>query len=143
MFPLTKITNKHLLPVYDKPVIFYPIETLVGAGIEVILVFNGGRNAGDFLRLLANGKLFGLKHLNYAYQVFDKVKSLIPFARKELEITGVNNAYILEDAMAFSYLVGWWTDVGTFESLLRAGNLVAQSRHSQGAREAETPVTVA
>ena len=66
--PLTKITNKHLLPVYNKPMIFYPIETLVAAGIEEILVVTGGRNAGDFLRLLANGKEFGLKQINYAYQ---------------------------------------------------------------------------
>src|SRR5213083_2372629 len=68
LFPLTKITNKHLLPIYDKPMIYYPIQTLVGAGIEDILVVTGGRNSGDFLRLLANGKEFGLKHLNYAYQ---------------------------------------------------------------------------
>jgi glucose-1-phosphate thymidylyltransferase len=240
LFPLTKITNKHLLPVYDKPMIFYPIETLVGAGIEEILVVTGGRNAGDFLRLLANGKQFGLKHLNYTYQegeggiadalslaehfadgdricvvlgdniiegsirdavdqfrrqprgarillkevpdaerfgvaeirgdrilgieekparpksnyavtgiylydetVFDKVKSLVPSSRNELEITDVNNAYIRDGGMAFSYLDGWWTDAGTFESLLRAGNLVAQSRHSQATREAGATVTVA
>src|SRR3979409_1013428 len=68
LFPLTKITNKHLLPVYDKPMIYYPIQTLVDAGIKDILVVTGGRNAGDFLRLLANGKEFGLRHLNYAYQ---------------------------------------------------------------------------
>src|SRR6185503_15454852 len=61
-------TNKHLLPIYDKPMIFYPIETLVNAGVEEILVVTGGRNSGDFLRLLGNGKLFGLKHLNYTYQ---------------------------------------------------------------------------
>jgi len=229
LFPLTKITNKHLLPIYDKPMIFYPIETLVSAGIEEILVVTGGRNAGDFLRLLANGKEFGLKHLNYAYQegeggiadalslaehfvdgdrvcvilgdniiegtirqavdafrqqpagarillkevpdaerfgvaeidgdrilgieekprrpksnyavtgfylydetVFEKVKTLEPSARGELEITDVNNAYIREGTMSFSYLDGWWTDAGTFDSLLRATNLVAQSR-----REAE------
>src|SRR5687767_3692334 len=229
LFQLTKITNKHLLPIYDKPMIFYPIETLVSAGIEEILVVTGGRNAGDFLRLLANGKEFGLKHLNYAYQegeggiadalslaehfvdgdrvcvilgdniiegtirqavdafrqqpagarillkevpdaerfgvaeidgdrilgieekprrpksnyavtgfylydetVFEKVKTLEPSARGELEITDVNNAYIREGTMSFSYLDGWWTDAGTFDSLLRATNLVAQSR-----REAE------
>ena len=66
--PLTKITNKHLLPVYDKPMIYYPIETLVNAGIRDILVVTGGENAGDFLRLLANGKEFGLSHVNYTYQ---------------------------------------------------------------------------
>ena len=223
--PLTKITNKHLLPIYNKPMIFYPIETLVSAGIEEILIVTGGRNAGDFLRLLANGKEFGLKHLNYTYQegeggiadalslaehfadgdrvcvilgdnliegsirqavedfrkqpkgakillkevhdaerfgvaelegdrilgieekppkpksnyavtgiylydetVFEKVKTLVPSRRGELEITDVNNAYIREGTMTFAHLSGWWTDAGTFESLLRAANLVAQSQ---------------
>jgi glucose-1-phosphate thymidylyltransferase len=230
LLPLTKITNKHLLPIYDKPMIFYPIETLVGAGIEEILIVTGGRNAGDFLRLLANGKEFGLKHINYTYQegeggiadalslaehfaegdricvilgdniiegcirgavdaflrqpqgahillkevpdaerfgvaeisgdrilgieekpkspksnyavtgiylydesVFEKVKTLVPSARGELEITDVNNAYIREGTMGFSYLDGWWTDAGTFGSLLRAGNLVAQTRKEDAA----------
>lgn len=225
LYPLTKITNKHLLPIYDKPMIYYPIQTLVDAGIEEILVVTGGRNAGDFLRLLANGKGFGLKHLNYAYQegeggiadalalaehfaegdricvilgdnlvensirgavdafraqpagarillkevtdaerfgvaeiagdrilgieekpskpksnyavtgiylydesVWQKVKTLEPSARGELEITDVNNAYIREGTMTFSYIDGWWTDAGTFESLLRAANLVAESQ---------------
>jgi glucose-1-phosphate thymidylyltransferase len=224
LFPLTKITNKHLLPIYDKPMIYYPIRTLVDAGIEEILVVTGGRNAGDFLRLLANGKEFGLRHLNYAYQegeggiaealglaehfaegericvilgdniveksirgavdefrrqprgarillkevpdaerfgvaeiegdrilgieekpvkpksnfavtgiylydetVFEKTRTLQPSARGELEITDVNNGYIAEGAMAFSYLDGWWTDAGTFDSLLRAANLVAST----------------
>jgi glucose-1-phosphate thymidylyltransferase len=66
--PLTKITNKHLLPVYDKPMVFYPIETLVRAGIRDILLVTGGNNAGDFLRLLGNGKDFGLSHIDYVYQ---------------------------------------------------------------------------
>jgi glucose-1-phosphate thymidylyltransferase len=66
--PLTKITNKHLLPIYDKPMIYYPLETLVNAGIEDIMIVTGGRNAGDFLRLLGNGSQFGLKHINYTYQ---------------------------------------------------------------------------
>jgi glucose-1-phosphate thymidylyltransferase len=224
LFPLTKITNKHLLPIYDKPMIYYPIQTLVDAGIRDILLVTGGRNSGDFLRLLANGKEFGLAHLNYTYQegeggiadalalaehfadrdkicvilgdniveksiaqavrefekqergarillkevpdagrfgvaemsgdrivgieekpahpkspyavtgiylydgtVFDKVKTLVPSGRGELEITDVNNAYIREGTMTFSFLDGWWTDAGTFESLLRATNLVAQS----------------
>jgi glucose-1-phosphate thymidylyltransferase len=227
LFPLTKITNKHLLPIFDKPMIFYPIATLVAAGIRDILLVTGGRNSGDFLRLLANGKEFGLKHLNYTYQegeggiadalslaehfadgekvcvilgdniiegsigsaveefekqecgarillkevsdaerfgvaelagerivgieekprkpksqyavtgiymydatVFDKVKRLAPSGRGELEITDVNNAYIGEGTMTFSFLEGWWTDAGTFESLLRAANLVANSRRS-------------
>ena len=68
LHPLTKITNKHLLPIYDKPMIYYPLQTLVSAGITEILLVTGGRNSGDFLRLLANGKEFGLKHLNYTYQ---------------------------------------------------------------------------
>ncbi len=68
LYPLTKITNKHLLPIYDRPMIYYPIETLVEAGIDDILIVTGGNNAGDFLRLLGNGKEFGLKHLNYTYQ---------------------------------------------------------------------------
>jgi glucose-1-phosphate thymidylyltransferase len=68
LHPLTKITNKHLLPLYDKPMIYYPIRTLVNAGVEDILVVTGGNNAGDFLRLLGNGAEFGLKGLQYAYQ---------------------------------------------------------------------------
>lgn len=68
LLPLTKVTNKHLLPVYDKPMIYYPIETLVQAGIEEILIVTGGNNAGEFLRLLGNGKQFGLKHIHYTYQ---------------------------------------------------------------------------
>ena len=224
LFPLTKITNKHLLPIYDRPMIYYPIQTLVDAGIRDIMIVTGGRNSGDFLRLLANGKEFGLKHINYTYQegeggiadalglaehfadgqkicvvlgdniiehdireaaekfqaqeagahillkevqdaerfgvaevaggrvmgieekpkrpksnlavtgiymydatVFDKIKTLVPSHRGELEITDVNNAYIEEGTMTFSYLEGWWTDAGTFESLLRAANLAAQS----------------
>jgi glucose-1-phosphate thymidylyltransferase len=223
--PLTKITNKHLLPIYDKPMIYYPIQTLVDAGIRDILVVTGGKNAGDFLRLLANGRHFGLEHINYTYQegeggiadalglarhfaddrricvilgdniiegnirgavedfrrqergakillkevpdaerfgvaeivgdriagieekprqpksnyavtgiymydqtVFDKIEKLVPSARGELEITDVNNAYIEEGSMTFAYLEGWWTDAGTFDSLLKASNLVAQSR---------------
>src|SRR3974390_1603837 len=68
LLPLTKITNKHLLPVYDRPMIYYPIQTLVDADIRDILIVTGGRNAGDFLRLLGNGKHFGLAHINYTYQ---------------------------------------------------------------------------
>ncbi|WP_180540244.1 sugar phosphate nucleotidyltransferase [Nevskia soli] len=227
LFPLTKITNKHLLPIYDKPMIYYPIQTLVDAGIVDIMVVTGGKNSGDFLRLLANGKSFGLKHIDYTYQegeggiadalalaehfadgqkicvvlgdniieksircaaeafrkqpkgarillkevddaerfgvaevangrivgieekpkhprsnyavtgiymfdetVFDKVRKLVPSNRGELEITDVNNAYIREGSMEFSFLDGWWTDAGTFSSLLRAANLVAQTRES-------------
>lgn len=68
LFPLTRVTNKHLLPVYDKPMIYYPIQTLVDAGIRDILIVTGGSSAGDFLRLLRNGKDFGLQQLNFAYQ---------------------------------------------------------------------------
>src|SRR5688572_14337978 len=68
LYPLTKITNKHLLPVYNRPMIFYPIQTLVNAGITDIMIVTGGSSAGEFLRLLGNGKAFGLKHLNYTYQ---------------------------------------------------------------------------
>lgn len=234
LFPLTKITNKHLLPIYDKPMIYYPIQTLVDAGIRDILVVTGGKNAGDFLRLLANGKQFGLAHIDYTYQegeggiadalrlaehfadgkklcvvlgdniiegnirdavdafrlqergarillkevpdaerfgvaeldgdrvvhieekpphpksnyavtgiymydgtVFEKVERLVPSRRGELEITDVNNAYIDEGTMTFSFLDGWWTDAGTFESLLRAGNLVAGTRRTPECDEPE------
>jgi len=68
MYPLTKVTNKHLLPIYDQPMIYYPIRTLVNAGIDEILIVTGGNSAGDFLRLLGNGKEFGLRHINYTYQ---------------------------------------------------------------------------
>ena len=235
LFPLTKITNKHLLPIYDKPMIYYPIRTLVDAGITSILVVTGGRNSGDFLRLLANGKEFGLKHLDYTYQegeggiadalglaehfadgekicvilgdniiegsirgavedfrkqdrgakillkevhdaerfgvaeivggkilgieekpkrpksnyavtgiymydgtVFEKVRELVPSRRGELEITDVNNAYIREGSMTYAHLQGWWTDAGTFDSLLRAANLVAKSNPRVEEEEAET-----
>jgi len=223
--PLTKVTNKHLLPIYDKPMIYYPIETLVEAGITDILLVTGGSSAGEFLRLIGNGKEFGLKHINYTYQegeggiaealglaehfvegdpvtvvlgdniiegsirkaveefgkqqvgakiflkqvddperfgvatldgdkvvkieekpekpdtnyavigiyiydraVFDIVKTLKPSDRGELEITDVNNAYIQRGAMTYEVLDGWWTDAGTFPSLLRASNLVASKQ---------------
>jgi glucose-1-phosphate thymidylyltransferase len=224
LFPLTKITNKHLLPIYNKPMIYYPIETLVNAGIRDIMIVTGGKNSGDFLRLLSNGKQFGLKHLDYTYQegeggiadalslaehfadgeklcvilgdnviennirqaaddfcrqplgakillkevpdaerfgvaeisadrivnieekpahpksnyavtgiyfydatVFEKGKHLQPSRRGELEITDVNNAYIREGSMTYNFLEGWWTDAGTFDSLRRATNLVAEN----------------
>lgn len=66
--PLTRITNKHLLPVYDRPMIYYPIQALVEAGIKEIMIVTGGNNAGDFLRLIGNGQEFGLRHINYTYQ---------------------------------------------------------------------------
>ena len=68
LYPLTKITNKHLLPVYDRPMIYYPIQALINVDIKDILLVTGGRRAGDFLRLLGNGREFGLKHVHYTYQ---------------------------------------------------------------------------
>jgi glucose-1-phosphate thymidylyltransferase len=224
LYPLTKVTNKHLLPVYDKPMIHYPIQTLINAGIDDILIVTGGNNAGDFLKLLGNGKEFGLKHINYTYQegeggiaealglaeffasgekicvvlgdniieksirkavenfrrqkegakillkevpdpqrfgvpelkgdrivrieekpkspkshyavigiylfdqeVFNFIKTLKPSDRGELEITDVNNQYIEKGLMTWDILEGWWTDAGTFESLLHANQLVAQT----------------
>lgn len=222
--PLTKVTNKHLLPVYDEPMIYYPIKTLVNAGIDDIMIVTGGNSAGDFLKLLGNGRDFGLKHLNYTYQegeggiadalslvehfaddasvcvilgdniiegnirsaredyekqgagakillkkvddpqrfgvpeldgervvrieekpqnpksdfavigiyfydarVFDIIRTLEPSARNELEITDVNNDYIDRGEMTWNELEGWWTDAGTFESLVKATNLVAET----------------
>jgi len=222
--PLTSVTNKHLLPVYDQPMIYYPIQTLVNAGIIDIMIVTGGNSAGDFLKLLGNGKAFGLKHLNYTYQegeggiaaalalvehfagndpicvvlgdniiqgnmraaadsyrqqergakillkkvsdpqrfgvpqlegkrvvqieekprkpkseyavigiymydarVFEIIRTLKPSGRGELEITDVNNAYIERGEMTWGELEGWWSDAGTFESLLHASNLVAKT----------------
>ena len=222
LYPLTKITNKHLLPVYSKPMITYPVECLVRAGIDDILIVTGGNHPGDFLRLLGNGKEYGVKNISYAYQegeggiadalalaenhatcgpvcvvlgdnllektirvavdeyrkqdkgarillkevedpkrfgvpmlegnrvikiiekpedppssfavtgiymydtqVFDFIKTLNPSQRGELEITDVNNLYINQGTMTWSLIDGWWTDAGTFDSLLKASNLVA------------------
>jgi glucose-1-phosphate thymidylyltransferase len=222
--PLTSVTNKHLLPVFDQPMIYYPIQTLVNAGITDIMIVTGGNSAGDFLKLLGNGKAFGLKHLNYTYQegeggiaaalslvehfagsdpicvvlgdniiqgniraaadtyreqgrgakillksvpdpqrfgvpeldgkrvvqieekpaspkseyavigiymydarVFEIIRTLKPSGRGELEITDVNNAYIERGEMTWDELEGWWSDAGTFESLLHASNLVAET----------------
>jgi len=84
--PLTRVTNKHLLPVYDRPMIYYPLQTLVQAGIDDILIVTGGTSAGDFLRLLRNGKDFGLHQLNFAYQegeggIADALRLAEPFVR--------------------------------------------------------------
>ena len=223
--PLTRITNKHLLPVFDQPMIYYPIQTLVEAGIKDILIVTGGNSAGDFLKLLRNGAEFGLSRIHYAYQegeggiaaalglaedfaekspicvvlgdniieksiasfakkfrhqgsgakillsevsdperfgvpviegdritrieekpsdpksqyavigvymydnrVFDIIKTLKPSGRGELEITDVNNAYIEAGDLSWDVIDGWWTDAGTFDSLLKASNLVAEMR---------------
>ena len=222
--PLTRVTNKHLLPIFDKPMVYYPIQTLVNAGVTEILLVTGGKNAGEFLRLLGNGRDFGLKHLNYTYQegeggiaealglaeffagddsicvvlgdniietnvrhavesferqnggakillkevndanrfgvaelrgdqvigieekprhpkssyavvgiymydptVFEKIRRLKPSGRGELEITDVNNFYIHEEKLTYEVLDGWWTDAGTFDSLLLANTLVAKT----------------
>jgi len=232
--PLTRVTNKHLLPIYDKPMVYYPIQTLVNAGVHEILLVTGGKNAGDFLRLLGNGRDFGLKHLNYTYQegeggiadalalaehfadgdaicvilgdniietnicqavanfkkqkegakillkevtdaqrfgvaevrgnnvvgieekpkrpksnyavigiylydysVFTKIRRLKPSGRGELEITDVNNFYIEEGKLTYEILDGWWTDAGTFESLLRANTLVAETGANKITRTTE------
>jgi glucose-1-phosphate thymidylyltransferase len=86
--PLTKITNKHLLPVFDRPMIFYPIQTLVEAGMSEIVIVTGGNNAGDFIRLIGNGKEFGLKHIHYTYQdgeggIAAALKLVEPYVRGE------------------------------------------------------------
>lgn len=87
LMPLTRITNKHLLPVYDKPMIYYPIECLINAGIEDIMIVTGGDHAGDFLRLLGNGAAFGLRDLHYTYQegeggIADALKLAEDFAER-------------------------------------------------------------
>ncbi len=88
LYPLTRVTNKHLLPVYDKPMIFYPLQTLIDAGVRDILIVTGGQNAGDFLRLLQNGKEFGLQQLSFAYQegeagIADALRLAEPFVNGE------------------------------------------------------------
>jgi len=218
----TRIFNKHLLPVYDKPMIYYPIETLTKSGINEIMIVSGKGNAGNFLDLLGSGKSFGAKfsyevqeeaggiaealglcerfagdedvavilgdniyeddiagfvrnfqstsdsaniflkivddpqrfgvaEINedgkvvcieekpedpksnlavtglyfYNKEVWDVIKTLKPSGRGELEITDVNNYFVKNGSMGSHVLGGWWTDAGTFNSLLRAGNLVA------------------
>ena len=103
LYPLTRVTNKHLLPVYDKPMLYYPLQTLVDAGIEDILIVTGGNNAGDFLRLLRNGKDFGLKQLNFAYQegeegIADALRLAEPFAAGE-KICVILGDNILENSV--------------------------------------------
>ena len=101
--PLTRVTNKHLLPIYDKPMVYYPLQTLVDAGIEDILIVTGGNNAGDFLRLLRNGKEFGLKQLSFAYQegeggIADALRLAEPFAAGE-KICVILGDNILENSI--------------------------------------------
>ncbi|MBI4464592.1 MAG: NTP transferase domain-containing protein [Acidobacteria bacterium] len=104
LYPLTKITNKHLLPVYNEPMIYFPIRQLVEAGIRDILLVTGGQNAGDFLRLLGNGEDFGLRQLNYAYQVgeggiADALRLAEPFADGD-PICVILGDNILEESIA-------------------------------------------
>ena len=103
LYPLTRVTNKHLLPVYDKPMLYYPLQTLVDAGIQDILIVTGGNNAGDFLRLLRNGKDFGLKQLSFAYQegeggIADALRLAEPFAAGE-KICVILGDNILENSI--------------------------------------------
>lgn len=98
--PMTKITNKHLLPIYDRPMVYYPLQVLVDAGIEDIMIVTGGSHAGDFLRLLGNGKEFGLKDLYYTYQegeggIADALKLAEHFAEGE-SITVILGDNIIE-----------------------------------------------
>jgi glucose-1-phosphate thymidylyltransferase len=154
LHPLTKITNKHLLPVYDKPMIFYPLQTLINAGIDDILIVTGGNHAGDFLRLLGNGREFGLKHLNYTYQEGEggiaQALALAEHFSDYEKIVVVLGDNVIEGSIARAvkdfrkqkegakillkevpdpdrFLEGWWSEAGTFTSLLRASNLVAQA----------------
>lgn len=103
LHPLTRVTNKHLLPVYDKPMLYYPLQTLVDAGIQDILIVTGGNNAGDFLRLLRNGKDFGLKQLSFAYQegeggIADALRLAEPFAAEQ-KICVILGDNILENSI--------------------------------------------
>jgi dTDP-glucose pyrophosphorylase len=164
LFPLTKITNKHLLPGFDRPMIYYPIECLVNAGITDIMSVTGGKKSGDFLSLLGNGEDFGLKHLNYTYQkgeggIADAlglcehwaasepvcvilgdniIETLKPSDRGELEITDVNNWFLDDGSMTYDVLDGWWTDAGTFDSLIVAAGLCQNGGANQTASSIRT-----
>jgi len=103
--PLTKITNKHLLPIYDKPMIFYPIKTLVDAGVRDLLIVTGGNNAGDFLRLLGNGSAFNLPHINYTYQegeggIADALRLAEHFAERQKIVVMLGDNVIEKDIRA-------------------------------------------
>ena len=100
--PLTKVTNKHLLPIYDKPMIYYPIETLCRAGIKDIMIVTGGNSAGDFLRLLGNGHQFGLKDISYTYQegeggIADALRLCENFADGERTVVVLGDNIIEDD----------------------------------------------
>ncbi len=104
--PLTKVTNKHLLPIYDKPMIYYPIETLVRAGIHDIMIVTGGTSAGDFLRLLGNGAEFGLKDIYYTYQegeggIADALKLCEHFAEDNRVVVILGDNIVQDDIGPF------------------------------------------
>lgn len=106
LHPLTRVTNKHLLPIYNKPMIYYPLQTLVDAGIDDILIVTGGSSAGDFLRLLRNGKDFGLQQLNFAYQegeggIADALRLAEYFAREE-KLCVILGDNIIEGSVRFA-----------------------------------------
>jgi glucose-1-phosphate thymidylyltransferase len=107
LHPLTRITNKHLLPVYDKPMIFYPIEMLMKAGVDDVMVITGGNNSGDFLRLLGNGKQFGLRHLHYGYQegeggIADALKLCEDFVGKDKMVVALGDNIIEKNIRSFA-----------------------------------------
>jgi glucose-1-phosphate thymidylyltransferase len=102
LMPCTKVTNKHLLPVYDKPMIYYPLQTLVNAGLSDIMIVTGGNNAGDFLRLLGNGREFGLKDISYTYQegeggIADALKLAEDFADRDKTVVMLGDNVIESD----------------------------------------------
>ena len=105
LYPLTRITNKHLLPVYDKPMIYYPLQMLVDAGITEIMIVTGGNSAGEFLRLLRNGKDFGLQSVSFAYQegeggIADALKLAEPFVKGEKVCVVLGDNIIEKDVVA-------------------------------------------
>ncbi|MSR75394.1 MAG: spore coat protein [Planctomycetes bacterium] len=125
LHPLTRITNKHLLPVWDKPMIYYPIQCLVNAGIRDILVVTGGNSAGDFLKLLGNGEEFGLQRVNYAYQkgeggIADALKLAEHFAEGE-KICVVLGDNIIERNIAKA--------VRDFEHVERGAKIILKEVH--------------
>ncbi|MCJ7472597.1 MAG: sugar phosphate nucleotidyltransferase [Actinobacteria bacterium] len=102
MMPCTKVTNKHLLPVYNKPLIYYPLNTMVKGGLEEIMIVTGGNNAGDFLVLLGNGSEFGLKDINYTYQegeggIADALKLAENFVDEDKVIVMLGDNIIKDD----------------------------------------------
>jgi glucose-1-phosphate thymidylyltransferase len=102
--PLTKVTNKHLLPIYDRPMIYYPLQTLCDAGVREIMIVTGGNSAGDFLKLLGNGREFGLPHIAYTYQegeggIADALKLCEHFAAGE-SVVVVLGDNILQNSIA-------------------------------------------